>query len=85
MLALFSLVMLSLALAHPKATPTFQVTNLYTFEPSGRDDVSVYRVSFNVTDPSDHAVASCETTWPYSQRDTGYPHDFVGSSFPVAT
>lgn len=77
MLALLALALLPLALARPKVAPAFDVTNLYTFEPSGRDNVSVYRVKFNVTDPSDGAATACETTWPYAQWNTGYPHDFV--------
>lgn len=77
MFGLLSLTLLPFALARPKPPPAFQVTDLYTFEPSGRDGVSVYRVEFNVTDPSDSASASCVTTWPYAQWNTGYPHDFV--------
>jgi hypothetical protein len=80
MLTLLSLTLLPLALARPKASSPFQVTNLYTFEPSGRDGVSVYRVEFNVTDPNDSASTSCVATWPYEQRDTGYPRDYVRST-----
>ncbi|KAF2447584.1 hypothetical protein P171DRAFT_227761 [Karstenula rhodostoma CBS 690.94] len=79
MVALLSLALLPLALARPSASPAFEVTNLYTFEPSGRDNVSVYRVAFNVTDPSDGGATSCETTWPYAQWDTGYPHEFLAN------
>ncbi|KAJ4301821.1 hypothetical protein N0V90_003917 [Kalmusia sp. IMI 367209] len=71
------LVLAPLALARPNLSPAFQVSNLYTFEPSGRDNVSVYRISFNVTDPSDAASTSCEATWPYSERDTGYPQTWL--------
>ncbi|KAL5393284.1 hypothetical protein DPSP01_000109 [Paraphaeosphaeria sporulosa] len=78
-LALVPLIVLPLALAHPTATTAFEVTNLYTFEPSGRDNVSVYRVAFNVTDPSDGSATACETTWPYAVWDTGYPHDFLAN------
>ncbi|KAF9740650.1 hypothetical protein PMIN06_000373 [Paraphaeosphaeria minitans] len=79
MLVTVMLMALPLALAYPEATTAFEVTNLSTFEPSGRDNVSVYRVSFNVTDPSDGAATSCETTWPYAEWDTGYPHEFLAN------
>ncbi|ORY09083.1 hypothetical protein BCR34DRAFT_568980 [Clohesyomyces aquaticus] len=77
MLPFKSLLLLAFApliLCKPSPLPAFQVTNLNTFEPTGRPgDLSPYRVGFNVTDPADATAAFCEARWPYSQRDTGFP------------
>lgn len=61
----------------------FQVTNLNTFEPSGRVQTDVYRVGFNVTDPSEPPASTfCEARWGYyfpngTYDGKGWPHNFV--------
>ncbi|KAF1953376.1 hypothetical protein CC80DRAFT_537593 [Byssothecium circinans] len=86
---LFSILALSsLALALPSspspAQQPFQVTNLNTFEPSGRDGVTPYRVSFNVTDPNtsgggEAAKTYCEARWPYAEATTGWPSKYLAN------
>ena len=78
-----SLITLALALSPlvfsaPNPPPAFHVTNLNTFEPSGRPgQVNLYRVGFNVSDPSDSVTTFCETRWEYADAMTGYPSSFV--------
>jgi hypothetical protein len=68
----------TVASARPRKPAPFQVTNLNTFEPTGRpEQVNIYRVGFNVTDPNDSTAAFCEARWDYSEATTGYPSDYV--------
>lgn len=74
-LGLLALAQYAMSLPNP---PPFQVTNLNTFEPSGRPgNVNLYRVGFNVTDPSDSSTTFCETRWDYANATTGYPSTYV--------
>jgi hypothetical protein len=63
----------------PSTLPAFIVDQLNIFEPSGRPgNVNLYRVAFDVTDPSDsNAKATCETFWDYADAATGWPHNYV--------
>ncbi|KAF2686443.1 hypothetical protein K458DRAFT_485722 [Lentithecium fluviatile CBS 122367] len=83
MVALKAFILLAfthLALSRPSPPPAFQVTNLNTFEPTGRpQDTSPYRVGFNVTDPSASAMTFCEARWPYAQAATGYPSKYLAN------
>ncbi|PSN73050.1 hypothetical protein BS50DRAFT_568639 [Corynespora cassiicola Philippines] len=83
MISIKSLSLIALAqlvIARPGPLPPFQVTNLYTFEPSGRPgNANVYRVSFNVTDPSDSSSTYCETNWGITEATTGYPSNYVAN------
>lgn len=70
-----------LAIAVPNPSPAFQVTSLNTFEPSGRPgNANIYRVGFNVADPSDSSSATCEAQWDYSVATTAYPSSYVSLS-----
>jgi hypothetical protein len=69
-----------LAAALPKVSPAFQVTNLNTFEPSGRpENVNIYRVAFSVTDPNDSSSTTCAAEWDYSVATTGYPSSYLAN------
>ncbi|KAF2787608.1 hypothetical protein K505DRAFT_342795 [Melanomma pulvis-pyrius CBS 109.77] len=69
-----------LAAAHPNPPPAFQVTNLNTFEPSGRPgNENVYRVGFSVTDPSDSSATTCEAVWDIAVATTGYPATYLAN------
>jgi len=66
------------AVARPNSPAAFQVTNLNTFEPTGRpNQENLYHVGFTVADPSDGSSTTCDVTWDYSQATTGYPQTYV--------
>jgi len=59
--------------------PPFTVDVLDIFEPTGRPgQVNLYRVAFDVTDPSGgNAKATCQTFWDYADATTGWPSTYV--------
>ncbi|KAF2276100.1 uncharacterized protein EI97DRAFT_433514 [Westerdykella ornata] len=78
--ALLALIPSTFAAPHPPTAAPFQVTNLNTFEPTGRPgSVNLYRVGFNVTDPADSSTAFCETQWDYADATTGWPSTYLAN------
>jgi hypothetical protein len=81
--ALLAIAQLAAARPGHQASLPFQVTNLNTFEPSGRAQTDVYRVGFNVTDPNEPPASTfCEARWNYffpngTYDGQGWPHNFV--------
>ncbi|KAH8707648.1 hypothetical protein GQ44DRAFT_470530 [Phaeosphaeriaceae sp. PMI808] len=81
-LFIISFVPFAIALPNPdpdfKNPAPFEVTNLFTFEPTNRHSF-FYIVSFGVSDPSDGSSTNCSTYWPYAKAYTGYPSSYLAN------